>query len=154
MKNSIIKICLSLIVLISIVSLSYYLFLKYDDDNFSCGTKFILHTDNDILDVDVHYRFKNGHGEVDSIGYLQPEGEAQKIVRINLKFEYRRDGDKLVLFSDDNHPYKEDVALLRMSLPDFYLTKNRGMYMFVYPQGQNAYVFSGYTTPYFLCLKD
>ncbi|AKJ42306.1 hypothetical protein [Pragia fontium] len=155
MKNKIARAYLLVLTLASLALVGYYGYMLYQKDNFSCDGRFYIKNNRDVLDLNVHYRFNAGVGLVESQGEFIPyNGEPARPIKIHIKFSYHQDGDKMFLISENTNPNQQDITLLNQLLPDFFLIRNRGINMHIYPQGQEGYVFSGDKIPYFLCLKD
>ena len=154
MKNNIAKLYILTLVIFALAIAGYYSYVKHQEDDFSCESRFYIQNEDNLLEMDVQYNFNSGKGDVESSGYFIPNGGEPKPIKINVKFSYHKEGNDYLLTSNTTHPNYNDILMLKNALPDFFLTRNRGLNVHIYPQGQAGFVFSGDKVPYFLCLKN
>lgn len=154
MRINITRIYILVLLLLSLALVGYYYHQKYQQDNFSCEGKLYIQNENNALDLSFQYKLNSGKGELTSVGYFIPNTGESRPVKLDVKFSYRKEGTRLTLTSETTHPNHDDIVMLKNSIPDFFLTRNRGLHLNLYPQGDDGFVFSGDKVPYFFCSKD
>ncbi|MEX2990831.1 hypothetical protein [Serratia fonticola] len=142
---------LMVLVLFSLLIVNYY--FKYKENNFSCRGKMNVTKWGADYSSSMEFDFKDGKGKFYSIGQFNDADNKNKKVIIHFNFTYMyHNKNDVVLVSSEGIKNSELVALLSPLLPDFFLTKQRGIIFEIHRQN-SSYVFINDNMPYLLCSR-
>lgn len=142
---------ITVLVLFSPLLVNYY--FKYKENNFSCRGKMNVTKSGAEYSSSMEFNFKDGKGKFYSIGQFSDADNKNKKVIIHFNFTYLyHNKNDVVLVSSEGIKNSGLVALLSPLLPDFFLTKQRGIIFEIHRQDSN-YVFINDNMPYLLCSK-
>lgn len=142
---------LATLVLLSPLLINYY--FKHKENNFSCRGKMSVKKSDGEYSSSMEFSFKDGKGKFYSIGQFNDTDNKKKKVIIHFNFTYLyHDKNHIVLISSEGIKNSGLVTLLSPLLPDFFLTKQRGIIFEIHRQN-SSYLFLNDNMPYLLCAK-
>lgn len=139
---------------VTLAPIVYFFYLNYKETHFSCWAKSHTKRGEQYLFTEFQLIFSKNRGELNSIVKYSDSNNKERIINANLKFTYKKDGNRVVLISSDSISDRSLITLLDPTVPDFFLQKDRGLSMSIFRQGNDAYIFTSEGIPLFVCNKN
>lgn len=141
-----------LLISASVAMVKSYLYWK--STHFSCSGELTLHRKESITNITIQYVFNGDSGMVMLRGEITPTHGPVERVSQNVFFDTQRKGDDHFLVSKsvvDSTGDPTDVALLKRTLPLFYLQSDVKFYLNIKQVSRSSWLFSTSRTPSLLC---
>ncbi|ALR78604.1 hypothetical protein [[Enterobacter] lignolyticus] len=151
MRNKNVRLLLNLLITLVVISVALAGYVNWQKNHFSCEAQITLVTDRGTEDLIMHFRFSGDTGQYESKGkYVTASG--REIPTSNkIDFTFWRDGDALVMISDETNAIPKTAGSVYPYTPDFFYSRERGLRWKLTMENAAGYLFSYDGTPAFYC---
>jgi hypothetical protein len=130
---------------------AYAGFTSWKQTHFACDSQMSIVDSRGQDDLIMHFRFDGKTGHVNTRGKYTPHNEAPIETSNKVYFTFWREGDSLVMISDDtNRLPKTPQPTLALS-PDFFTARERGLRLQITAKNDSGYLFLYDGTPTLYC---
>ncbi|MNG79474.1 hypothetical protein D3C73_467010 [compost metagenome] len=120
-------------------------------DNFSCEGSIYLTQGNKKISAILHFTFNNGIGKYTNNGEVTLNGKAVNRVNKQLYFHYWREGDNIIITSDNPNISPAYDSQLSTLIPDFFVYQGRSIIMQMQRQNASSYLVTQNNMPFLYC---
>lgn len=143
----------TLIALAIIAPLLIAWYIHYQREHFSCEAHTTIIDDNYVLDIIADYSFNGGEGTYETSGdYVQP-GKPVVAISNKIAFNYWREAGSIIMVSTETNERPKKDQAYRLSIPDFYHVRDRGIRVQMTVANTSSYFISYGNVPVLYCTK-
>ncbi|MBB1202211.1 hypothetical protein EGM70_18200 [Enterobacteriaceae bacterium 89] len=138
-------------IITAIACATYAAASHWQQTHFSCDSQLTLVSAKGTEEMIIHFNFSGKSGRIETRGkYVPKNGEA--ITTSNkVDFTFWRDGDSLVMISDETNKLPKIAPPMLDESPDFFSTRERGLRLKVIQKSAGSYLFLYEDTPGLYC---
>ena len=143
----------SVIFLLAISPLFVAGYLHHQRNNFSCETHVTIVEQHAVIDSIMNFSFNDGVGSYDSSGDYIEENNPPVAISNKVGFTYWREGDEVVMVSDETNFLPKKHLNYLTYIPDFFQQRERGIRWSILPANADSYYFIYSNSPVMYCTK-
>lgn len=144
----------ALITLVVMAPLLYAGYIHYQRNHFSCQVHTTIVDDRYLLDVIASYSFNGGEGVYETSGEYIPHGQPPVAISNKITFNYWQEGGDVIMVSSETNERPKAAQPFRMTIPDFFHVRDRGLRMQIIPANNSSYFFLYGNSPVLYCTKE
>jgi len=135
----------------AVICAAYATVSHWQQTHFSCDSQLTIVSAKGTEEMIIHFKFSGPSGRIETRGkYVPKEGEA--IITSNkVDFTFWRDGDSLVMISDETNKLPKIAPPVFDESPDFFSARERGLRLKVIQKSTGSYLFLYENTPGLYC---
>lgn len=143
----------SLIMLAIFFPLLYAGYIHYQRSNFSCEVHTTIVDDKYVVDAIMDYTFHGDSGTLETSGEYIPLNAPPVAVSNKVLFNAWRENGEVVLISNETNELPKKDEAYRLTIPDFYHARDRGLRFKLTSANASSYFFIYANFPIFYCTK-
>lgn len=143
----------SLILLAIIIPLLYVVYIRVQRSNFNCEAHTTIVDDKYVVDVIMDYTFLGGSGTLETSGEYIPVNAPPVAISNKVSFNAWQENGEMVLISNETNELPKKTEAYRLTIPDFYHVRDRGLRFKLTPVNASSYFFIYANSPIFYCTK-
>lgn len=143
----------SLIMLAILGPLIYAGYLHFLRSHFSCEAHTTIVDDKYVVDTIMDYTFRGDSGTLESSGEYIRVNAQPVAVSNKISFNVWQENGEMVLISNETNELPKKAEAYRLTIPDFYHARDRGLRFQLTPANASSYFFIYANSPIFYCTK-
>ncbi|MGL5599707.1 MAG: hypothetical protein ACRDD5_02255 [Silvania sp.] len=128
-------------------------YIHYQRDNFSCESHITIVENHAVVDVLMNFSFNDGSGIYQTTGEYSKENQPPISLSNNVTFDYWREEGRMIMVSSETNELPKVTLPFRLSIPDFFRHRERGIRLQIVPANSASYYFIYKNSPVFYCTK-
>lgn len=133
---------------------AYASYSLWQQTHFSCDSQLTVVGAKGTEEIILHFSFSGESGSIDTRGKYVPHGSEAIPISNKINFTFWREGDSLIMVSNDTNRLPKISPPELKDAPDFFTTRERGIRFKVIDKNPGGYIFLYENTPTLYCSRS